>query len=122
MKKYLPIASISLLAATLVVLVFYPSASSILGITSLLLSLALSIYTIYQTHKGTENARAKILKEVGVMVLTLIIILFLGGIVAVLTNYQVSMRWGEVAGVVSAIGASFLVGYLVRMGMMKLNK
>lgn len=51
MKKYLPIASISLLAATLVVLVFYPSASSILGITSLLLSLALSIYTIYQTHK-----------------------------------------------------------------------
>ena len=122
MKKYLPIASISLLAATLVVLVFYPSASSILGMTSLLLSLALSTYTIIQKHAGAENARAKILKEVGVMVLTLIIILFLGGIVAVLTNYQVSMRWGEVAGVVSAIGASFLVGYLVRMGMMKLNK
>lgn len=61
MKKYLPIASISLLAATLVVLVFYPSASSILGITSLLLSLALSIYTIYQTHKriGSTDSHSR---------------------------------------------------------------
>jgi hypothetical protein len=106
MKKYLPIASISLLAVTLVALVFYPSASSILGIISLLLSLALSTYAIYTKHKRTEHARAKILKEVGVMVLILIIILFLGGTAAMLANYQVGMRWGELAGLVSAIGAS----------------
>ena len=122
MRKYIPLISVLFLFLVLLSLWFYPRSSLVLSGVSLLISLALSIYTIYQTHNGTENARAKILKEVGVMVLTLIIILFLGGIVAVLTNYQVSMRWGEVAGVVSAIGASFLVGYLVRMGMMKLNK
>ncbi len=80
-------------------------------------TLTLSIYTIYQTHKRTGHARAKILKEVGVMVFTLIIILFLGGIAAMLANVHVSMRWGTVAGLVSAIAASFAVGYLVRVGM-----
>ena len=89
------------------------------GAVFLLFSLFLSAFIIFQTHKGTENARPKILKEVGVMVLTLIIVLFLGGIAAILANYQVGMRWGEVAGLVSAIGASFLVGYLIRMGMMR---
>jgi hypothetical protein len=84
---------------------------------SLLLSLALSTYTIYTKHKGTEHARAKILKEIGVMVLTLVIVLFLGGIASMLANYQVGMRWGTVAGLVSAIAASFVVGYLVRVGM-----
>ena len=82
------------------------------GILSLLLSLALSTYTIY-----TKHARAKILKEVGVMVLTLVIVLFLGGIASMLANVQVGMRWGEVAGLVSAIAARFAVGYLVRVGM-----
>ncbi len=66
------------------------------GILSLLLSLALSTYAL-----STENARAKILKEVGVMVLTLVIVLLLGGIASILANYQVGMRWGTVAGLVS---------------------
>ncbi|MBI2332150.1 MAG: hypothetical protein HYU84_08335 [Chloroflexi bacterium] len=88
----------------------------------MLVTLALSIYTIFQTHKGTENARPKILKEMGLLVLTLVIVLFLGGIAAMLANYQVGMRWGEVAGLVSAIGASFVVGYLVRKGMIRLSK
>ena len=92
---------------------------------TLFLSLALSTYTIYTKHAGTEHARAKILKEAGVMVLTLVIVLFLGGIASMLVNYQVGMRWGTVAGLVSAIAASFAtcpepvegVGYLVRVGM-----
>ncbi|MBI2332342.1 MAG: hypothetical protein HYU84_09335 [Chloroflexi bacterium] len=121
MQKYLPVSSILLIVATLFSIWFYPEISSILGIISLLASLALSVYAIFHKHKGTENARPKILKEVGVMVLTLVIILFLGGIVAMLANYQVGIRWGEVAGLVSAIGSSFLVGYLVRKGMMKFS-
>ncbi|MBI2332765.1 MAG: hypothetical protein HYU84_11515 [Chloroflexi bacterium] len=112
--------SILLLVASLVSLWLSPSISPTLGMVSLLLSLALSTYAIYDKHKGTENARPKILNEVGVMVLTLVIILFLGGIVAMLANYQVGMRWGEVAGLLSAIGASFLMGYLVRKGIMRL--
>ena len=103
-------------------LVFYPETGSILGMMFFLSSLFFSIYTIFQTHKGSEYALQKILKDVGMMVLMLIIILFLGGIAAMLVNYQVSMKWGEVAGVVSAIGASFVVGYLVRKGMMQLSK
>ena len=89
---------------------------------SLLLSLTLSTYAIYTKHKGTEHARAKILKEVGVMVLTLVIVLFLGGIAAMLANAQVGFRFGEIAGSVSALGASFGVGYLVRKGMMRVAR
>ncbi len=88
---------------------------------SLLFSLALSTYTIFQKHRETENARPKILKDAGVMVLTLIIILFFGGVAAMLANYQVGMRWGEVAGLLSAIGVGFLVGYLVRKGLLRLG-
>jgi hypothetical protein len=120
MQKYLPVISILLLAVTLLLLVVYSAASLILGIMSLLFSLALTTYAIVHKHKGTENARPKILKEVGVMVLTLVIIIFLGGIVVMLVNAQVSVRWGEVAGLFSAIGASFLVGYSVRKGMLRL--
>lgn len=82
-------------------------------------SLALSTYAIIDKHKGTERARAKILKEVGVLVLTLVVIIFLGGIAAMLANYQVSMRWGGIAGLVSSISMSFAVGYLVRKGMIR---
>lgn len=120
MKKYFPAISITLLILTLLSTRFYPTASAILGGISLFLTLALSTYTIYTKHTGTEHARAKILKEVGVMVLTLVIVLFLGGIASMLANYQVGMRWGTVAGLLSAIGASFAVGYLVRMGMGRL--
>ncbi len=120
MKKYLPIISIFFLGVTLFSLVLYPIISPILGVIVSLLTLAL-----YTKHKGTEHARPKILKEVGVMVLTLVIVLFLGGIASMLANAQVGMRWGTVAGLVSAIAASFAacpepvegVGYLVRVGM-----
>ena len=93
-----------------------PTFAYIFVLISLLFSLALSTYTIHNKHKGTEHARAKILKEVGVMILTLVIVLFLGGTAAMLANYQVGIRLGEVAGLVSAIGASFVVGYFVRKG------
>ena len=55
-------------------------------------TLALSTYTIYTKHVGTEHARAKILKEVGMMVLLLVAILFLGGVAGMLANAKVSIR------------------------------
>jgi len=94
-----------------------PTFAYIFVLISLLFCLALSTFTIYNKHKETEHARAKILKEMGVMIITLVIILFLGGTAAMLANYQVGIRWGEVAGLVSAIAVSFAVGYLVRKGM-----
>lgn len=107
----------ALFVITLMSVWVIPTFAYIIVLLSLLFSLVLSTYTIIHKHKGTEHAHTKILKEVGVMVLTLVIILFLGGTAAMLANYQVGMRWGEVAGLVSAIGASFAVGYLVRKGM-----
>jgi len=118
--KYLPVISIIFLVITMLSFLLYPTITPTLGATSLLFSHALSTNTIIQKHKETEHARAKILRDVGMMVLTLIIVLFLGGIAAMLANAQVGMRWGEVAGLVSAIGASFGVGYLVRVGVGRL--
>lgn len=117
MSKYLPAL---LLIATLVSLMVYSSITPILGIITLFLSFALSTYAIYTKHAGTEHTRNKILKDVGVMVLTLIIVIFLGGVAALLANTQVSEQWGEIAGLISAIAASFAVGYFTRMGMMRL--
>jgi len=117
MRKYLLAL---LLIATLVSLVVYSEFAPALGLITLFLTPALSTYAIIHKHAGTEHARAKILKEVGVMVLTLVIVLFLGGIAAMLANARVGMRWGEVAGLVSAIAASFGVGYLVRVGVGRL--
>ncbi|MCB9110399.1 MAG: hypothetical protein H6634_04040 [Anaerolineales bacterium] len=105
-----------MLIITLLSLFLYLHVSIMLGITSILFAFSLSTYKIYTKHVESEHARTKILKEVGVMVLTLVIILFLGGIAAMLANAQVSVRWGEVAGILSAIGASFGVGYIVRVG------
>ena len=120
MQRYLPIIPILLLVITLISFMLYPTISQVLGILSLLLSLALSTYGIYTKHAGTEHARAKILKDAGMMVLTLVAVLFLGGIAGMLANAQVSVRWGAVAGFVSAIAVSFGVGYLVRKGMGRL--
>jgi fructose-specific phosphotransferase system IIC component len=112
--------NLALLLIALISIWVIPVFAYILFGISLLLSFALLTYTIYDKHKGTEHARAKILKNVGVMILTLILIVFLGGIAAMLANAQVGGRWGEVAGWISAIAASFAVGYFVRVGMMRL--
>ncbi len=92
MKKYMPFIFILFFLLTLLSIVLYPTATPILGTIALLLTLALSTYTIYAKHKGTQHARAKILKEVGVMVFMLIAIIFLGGIAGMLANAKVSIR------------------------------
>jgi len=116
-KKHLPLIPILLLLAILLSLWLFPAATPKLGTASLLFSLTLSTYTILEKHKGTENARPKILKEVGVMVLTLLIIIFLGGLAAMLTNFYVSLSFGEVVGLVSALCVSLVIGYVVKKGM-----
>lgn len=79
MMRYLSLFIFLLLIASLISIWLSPPASSALGIVSLLSSPALSTYAIYEKHKRTDHARAKIIKDMGVMALTLVIILFLGG-------------------------------------------
>lgn len=98
----------------------FPSATPALGTVSLLFTLVLSTYTIFEKHKETENARAKILKEVGVMVLTLVVIIFLSGFAAMWTNFYISLSFRAVVGLIGAVGISFAVGYFILKGMGKL--
>ena len=87
----------------------------------LLFSLAIAVRAIFEKHKGTENPRSKILKEVGVMVFTLVIVIFLGGIAAMLANFYVSLSFGAVVGLVSALVVSFALGYSVKKGVGRLS-
>jgi hypothetical protein len=115
------IISLILLVSLLGSLWLYPSATPALGIASLLSSLAIAIHAIIEKHKGTEHARAKILKEVSVMVLTLILIILLGGLAAMLANSYVSLNFGTVVGLLSAVAVSFIIGYAVKKGMGRLS-
>jgi hypothetical protein len=99
-----------------------PSATPVLGIVLLLLSLAMAISSIFKKHKQAENPRPKIAKDVLIFVVTFLLIIFLGGLAGMFVNYYASLRFGAVMGFVSAIAASFVVGYFVRWGIGKLGR
>jgi len=101
---------------------FLPAAAPALGITMLLFSLAMAISSIFKKHKGTENSRPKIAKDILILVATILLITFLGGLTGMFANYYASLRFGAVAGFVSAIAASFVVGYFVKKGVGKLSR
>jgi hypothetical protein len=75
-NKYPQVILIALLLLNLISSLLFSSFAPFLGMLTLSFSLTLSTYTIYTKHKGAEHVRAKILKDVGVMVLTLILIIF----------------------------------------------
>jgi len=100
----------------------FPTWTFVLGIIFLLFSLSTAIYSIFKKHKGTENSRSKIAKDVLILVITLLLIIFLGGLAGMFANYYASPRFGGVAGFVAAIIASLVVGYLVKTGVVKIFK
>lgn len=119
-NKLLPILLIVSSLFTIFSLWFYPTTAPILGAFILLISLALSIYTIFQTHKHTPNARTKIAKDILIFLVTFLLILFIGGVVGMLVNFYVSNFYGVVIGFMCAMLVCFAVGYLVRKGVSKL--
>jgi hypothetical protein len=50
-------------------------------------------------------------------VLTLLIVIFFGGVAAMLANTYVSPSFGAVAGLISALCVSLVIGYVVKKGM-----
>jgi O-antigen/teichoic acid export membrane protein len=100
----------------------YPPATPVLGIAFLLFSLAMAISSIFKKHKQAENPRAKIARDVLILVITLLLIIFLSGLAGMFANQYASPRFGAVAGFVFAILASFAVGYAVRWGVGKLSR
>ena len=100
----------------------FPAGTFALGIIFLFFSLATAISSIFKKHKGTENSRSKIAKDVLILVITLLLIIFLGGLAGMFANYYASLHFGGVAGFVAAIVASLVVGYLVKTGVVKIFK
>jgi drug/metabolite transporter (DMT)-like permease len=87
----------------------------------LLFSLAIAVRYIFERHKYSENPRPKIAKDILILVITLLLIIFLGGLAGLFANQYASPRFGAVVGFVSAIAASLAVGYLVKMGAKKIS-
>jgi hypothetical protein len=100
----------------------YPSITPVMGIFLLLTTIAMSVWTIFKKHKRTENSRSKIIKDVSILVATILLITILGGLTGMFTNYYASLRFGAVWGVVSSLAASFAVGYLVRWGVGQVSR
>jgi hypothetical protein len=113
---YMKIISLLLFIVFIVSMWLIPIATSALGIALILFSLAIAISSIFKKHKQAENPRPKIAKDVFILVVTLLLILFLGGLTGLFANYYVSSRFGVIVGFVSAIAVSFAVGYLVNRG------
>lgn len=116
-KKYIPLITILLFVFFIFSIWEFPAATPVLGILLLLAGLAISIFAIFEKHKESESPRVKIARDVSILVITLLLIIFFGGLAALFANYYVTLRFGTMIGFLAAIAASFLVGYLIRKGM-----
>ena len=99
-----------------------PTLIPVLGVLFLLLSLAISVSSILKKHKNAENPYRKITKDILILFITLLLVTALGGIAGMYANQYVSLQFGIIAGILSALVASFAVGYLVRWGMGMVSK
>lgn len=120
-KKYLYFVPLLLLVLFVISIWKLPTTTPILGILLLLAGLAISIFAIFEKHKESENPRVKIARDVSILVITLLLIIFFGGLAALFANHYVTLRFGTMIGFLAAILASFLVGYLIRKGMGKFS-
>ena len=119
-QKYTTLFILLLYIAFFISIWLFPSATPALGTVSLLSSLAMAIHAIFEKHKKTEKPRPKIAKDILVLILTILLIAFLGGIAVMLANTYVSLSFGAVVGLVSALGVSFTIGYAIKKGMGRL--
>jgi len=94
----------------------YPSLAPAFGIAFLLFNLVLGISSIFEKYKQVESPRPKIVKAVLILIFTFFLIIFLGRLAGMYANHYTSPRFGFLVGFISAVVASFMVGYLVKMG------
>jgi len=117
MQKVISFTFALLLALFVISIWEFPAATPVLGILLLLAGLAISVFAIFEKHKGSGNPRVKIARDVSILVITLLLIILFGGLAALFANYYVTLHFGTMIGFLAAIAASFLVGYLIRKGM-----
>jgi L-cystine uptake protein TcyP (sodium:dicarboxylate symporter family) len=122
LKKYSVVIALFLLIAIIISSWQSPALAGILSVVLFLFILGIAILSIFEKHKQAENPRPRIAKDILILVFTLLLIIFLGGLMGLFANYYASLRFGTIAGFVSAIAASFVVGYFVWWGVGKLDR
>lgn len=99
---------------------YSPSTMPIFVVAAILFSLAISISSILEKHKGTENERQKITRDILILIAMFIIVILIGGGIGLWAGTQAEGRFGAAVGVIAALAVSFAAGYVVRRGMRKL--
>jgi uncharacterized membrane protein YedE/YeeE len=99
---------------------YSPSTMPIFVIGALLFSLAISIHFILEKHRGAENQRQKITRDILILIVMFTSVILIGGWVGLWAGQQAEGRFGVAVGVMAVLAVSFAVGYLVRRGMRKL--
>jgi cytochrome bd-type quinol oxidase subunit 2 len=121
LKKYLPlIVFLPLLVGIFWSTLFSSSMTLFFIIATILFSLAISIYFILEKHRGAENRRQKITRDVLILIVMFTSVILIGGWAGLWVGQQAEGRFGAVVGVMAALAVSFAAGYLVRKGMRKL--
>jgi hypothetical protein len=121
LQKHPLLISVLLLLSILAASLYLPAIVPALGMVSLLVMLSLSVASIVGKHAQAEHRRFKIAKDALVFIATFSLVVFFGGVTALLASSYASLRFGVVAGFASAMGASLVVGYCVRWGVGKLS-
>jgi len=90
---------------------------ALLGVFFVCFSLIISISSIIKKHKQSENLLLKTVKEILVLIFTILLAMFLDRLAGMYVNQYASQYFGMMVGILSALIASFTVGYLVKRGM-----
>lgn len=111
------LTALLLFVAMLIAIWWLPAFTPVLGVTILLFSLAIGIISIIKKHKQSEKPYPKILKEILILILTILLAMLLGGLAGMYANQYVTQHFGVIVGMLSALVASFTIGYLVKWGL-----
>jgi hypothetical protein len=92
----------------------YSNATLLFNIMALFISLAFAAHGIIQKHKGKPNAYKSVFQEIGVFIVTLLLVILFGGLAGAFVNFYVSSLYGAITGLVIGLITAFAMGYGVR--------
>jgi cytochrome bd-type quinol oxidase subunit 2 len=119
LKKYAGFILLFLISGIFLSAWFLPSVMWTFVATAILFLLATSIFFILKKHKGADDKRQKVTRDIVILVVTLTVIVLLGWLTGTLVGRQAQAQFGARIGLLCALIVSFVVGYLVKKGLGK---